>query len=174
MVTPSAALRKFLKKEIGSGKRILDIGCGGGSLAFYLTSLHCSVDGVDSDQGSVHRANQKLKQKMVYGKARCYTYDSLEIDKKFRRNGFDSILIIHTLHHLVNVGAGEVLKKAKRVLKRGGKIFIGEYAGGYGETRDNCPRFSEKKILSMLKTAGFRKMRRHSFHRDFLMITAVK
>ena len=62
----------------------------------------------------------------------------------------------------------------KYILKVGGKIFIEEYRHNFGEKLENCPRFSSDKIKSMLNTAGFRGVRDHKIHKNFIMITAVK
>ena len=170
---PLMALKQFLKKEIVNSKRILDIGCGDGKIALYLiSSLNCYVDGIDLDKGKVHRANEKFKKLPMRGLALCYLCDSRNINKKFKTNTFDIILITHTLHHLV--GLNEVLLKARYVLKQKGKIIIGEYKQKYGERIDNCPRFSNKKIKSMLRTAGFRNIKNHNTNKNFIIITAIK
>lgn len=170
---PSISLKQFLKKEIGNSKKVLDIGCGDGSMALFLiSSLHCQVDGIDLDKGKIHRANEKFKKKLTKGLALCRLCDSKNINKKFQKNTFDVILITHTLHHLEDLD--DVLLKARYVLKKSGKIFVCEYKRDYGELIDNCPRFSNKKIKSMLKTAGFRNIKNNNLHKKFIVISATK
>ena len=171
--TPSMLMKRFLKNEIGHSKRVLDIGCGDGVMALYLvSSLNCRVDGVDLDKGSVHRANKKFKKRTTKGLALCHLCDSKNLDKEFQKNTFDAVLIIHALHHLADLS--DILLKARYVLKQGEKAFIGEYARDYGEKIDNCPRFSNGKIKSMLKTAGFRDIRSHDVYKNLVMFTAKK
>ena len=170
---PSILMKKFLKKEIGNSERVLDIGCGDGTMALYLiSSLNCHIDGIDLDKGKVHRANKKFRKRLTKGLALCSLCDSRNMDKKFRKGIFDAILIMHTIHHLADLS--DVLLKARYVLKRDGKIFVGEYKQDYGEKRDNCPRFSNQKIKSMLKTAGFGGIKNHNIHKNFIMITGKK
>ncbi len=173
MPAPSISLKRFIKEEIGNSERILDIGCGDGVLAFFLiSSLNCRIDGIDLDKGGVHRANKKFIKRQTKGKAICHIWGSKYIRKKFQRGTFDAVLIIHTFHHLEDLA--DVLKKTRYVMKNKGKIFVGEYERNYGEKLDNCPRFSNKKIISMLRTAGFRNIRNNDIHKNFVMITGVK
>ena len=168
----SELIKKFLKNEIGNSKRILDIGCGDGVMALYLTSsLNCLIDGIDLDKRRVHRANEKFKERTTKGIALCHFCDSKNINKKFNKNTFDFVLIMHTIHHLTDLA--DVLLKTQYALKYRGRIFVGEYQRDYGEKRDNCPRFSNKKIKSMLKTAGFGNITDHDI-KKFVMITAEK
>ena len=170
---PSSSLKQFLKREIGNSKKVLDIGCGDGTLALYLIfSLGCYLDGIDTDKGAIHRANKKFRKQKINGLALCRLCKAEEINKKFQKNTFDAILIIHALHHLTNLS--DVLARSKYVLKKEGKIFIGEYKPGYGEKRDNCPRFSERKIISMIKTAGFINIKSHKIHKSLIFISAGK
>ena len=113
-----------------------------------------------------------LKKFMKRGKTMCHNYPTKDIDKKFNKNSFDAILIIHTFHHMMDVS--NILSKAGQVLKLGGKIYLEEYERNYGEKLDNCPWFSSGKIKSMLKKAGFKSIQKHNFHKDFVMISAMK
>src|SRR3989344_3732113 len=101
---PSILMKKFLKKEIGNSERVLDIGCGDGTMALYLiSSLNCHIDGIDLDKGKVHRANKKFRKRLTKGLALCSLCDSRNMDKKFRKGIFDAILIMHTIHHLADL-----------------------------------------------------------------------
>jgi len=170
---PSLLMNEFLKNEIGNSKRVLDVGCGDGAMALYLaSSLNCRVDGIDLDKGRVHRANEKFRKRMTKGLALCRSCDSENIDKKFKNETFDAVLIIHTLHHLADLST--IFPKIKHSMRVGGKIFVGEYERNFGEKQDNCPRFSSNKIKSILDTSGFGHIRGHNVHKNFIMITAVK
>ena len=170
---PSSLMKIFLKKEIGNSKRVLDIGCGDGILALYLiSSLNCRIDGIDIESGNVHRANAKFKKKTKKGLALCRLCSADSIDRKFKKNSFDVVLIIHTFHHLIDLN--DILRKIRLILRQNGKLIISEYHRDYGEKIDNCPRFSIKKIKSMIKTAGFSTAKNHNLSKNLVMITATK
>ena len=171
--TPSQSLKRFLRKEVGGSKYILDIGCGDGVLALFLIlSLNCKIYGIDLDKGKIHMANKKLKKRITKGIALCRLCDSRDINKKFGKNIFDWVFLVHTLHHLPDMGV--ILSNARNVLKPDGKIFICEYKQKYGENSDNCPRYSSRKIISMLNTSGFRNARACKVHRNLVTIIAKK
>src|SRR3989344_9344016 len=109
---PSLLMKKFLKNEIGNSKRVLDVGCGDGVIALYLiSSLNCRIDGIDLEKGGIHRANEKFRKRTVKGLALCRFCDSKNIDKKFKNETFDAVLITHTLHHLTDFST--ILPKIK-------------------------------------------------------------
>ncbi len=170
--SPSLLLKQFLKKEIGVSKRILDIGCGDGVIASYLiSSLDCYVDGIDLDKGKVHRANERFKRPSK-GFAICSIYGAEDVDKVNCKALFDVIILTHTLHHLTDIS--KVLSKSKKILKKDGYILIAEYTPTFGESVDNCPRFSAIKIKSILKTARFRNIKKHNLNKGIFIIKAVK
>jgi cyclopropane fatty-acyl-phospholipid synthase-like methyltransferase len=152
-------VRQFLKREIGHSKQILDIGCGDGATALYLiSSLNCTVQGIDMDAGRVHRANEKFKRKPHKGFAVCSVLKAEDMSRKTFQMPFDAVVITHAFHHLDNVR--KALARAKNVLARDGKIIIIECTARFGEEIDDCPRFSADKIKRLMANAGFKKIKR--------------
>jgi cyclopropane fatty-acyl-phospholipid synthase-like methyltransferase len=85
-------VRQFLKREVGHSKRMLDIGCGDGATALYLiSSLNCSIQGIDMDAGRVHRANEKFKRKPHRGFAVCSVLKAEDMNRKTFQTPFDAI-----------------------------------------------------------------------------------
>ena len=151
-------LKQFLKQEVGNSKQILDIGCGDGATALYLiSSLNCTIQGIDLDAGRIHRANEKFKRKPHKGFAICNVFKAEDMNRKFFQIPFNAVIVTHALHHLDNVR--KALTKSKNVLTRDGKIIIAEYTRQFGEKVDNCPRFSTEKIKLLVAKAGFRKVK---------------
>ena len=96
-------------KHVGSyvqGKKILDVGMGSGSIAYFLNKKGFSVTSVDVDDLS------------IYNDLKPIIYDGHKLP--FRDKEFDSAVIIHVLHHCQD--GLEVLKETMRVAKR--VIFI--------------------------------------------------
>lgn len=167
------ALEKFLKREVGHSKRILDIGCGDGATALYLiSSLNCNVQGIDMDAGRVHRANEKFKRRSHKGFAVCSVLKAEDMNKKFFKLPFDAVMITHAFHHLDNVE--KALTKSKNVLARDGKIIIAECTTSFGEKIDDCPRFSTGKIKLLVAKAGFKRVKKFNLAPGLFAVMGFK
>jgi SAM-dependent methyltransferase len=102
-----------------TGERILDLGCGDGSLTKKLVALGCQVVGVDASPA-------------MAAAARALGLDARVLDGQclpFRRE-FDAVFSNAALHWMKQPEA--VLAGVWRALKPGGR-FVGE-CGGYGNT----------------------------------------
>ena len=104
----------FMKQTIASlvpyGSRVLDLGCGNGSLLEYLQKEHgCSGYGVEIDDANIavciNKGVQVLQLNLEQGLS------------MFEDNTFDVVLQIDTLQHLRN--AETMLKETLRVGKTG-------------------------------------------------------
>jgi 2-polyprenyl-6-hydroxyphenyl methylase/3-demethylubiquinone-9 3-methyltransferase len=109
--------RDVLENELPVGRRMLDVGCGGGLLAEEFARLGLSVTGVDPSLSSVTTARNHARQ------------SSLEIDYlaakgeklPFANCSFDSVVCADVLEHLDSPPV--VVAEISRVLKDGG-VFL--------------------------------------------------
>lgn len=171
--THTKHLKQFLKQEVSYSKRILDIGCGDGATALYLiSSLNCTIQGIDLDAGRVHRANKKFKRKPHKGFAVCNILKAEDMRRKFFEKPFDAVIITHAFHHLDN--ARKALIKSKNVLGNNGKIIIAEYTPSSGENIDDCPRFSIGKIKSLVNNVGFKRTKQFDLSSGLFAIVGYK
>jgi SAM-dependent methyltransferase len=100
------------------GKRVLDIGCGYGSLVAYLQEQGYDAHGVDADSESVTVA-QRL---FPHADVRLGRIEELEAEGV---EPFDSITLKDCLHHLVGEHhALEAFASIKRLLRPGGRLVI--------------------------------------------------
>lgn len=106
--------------ELGTGDRLLEIGCGEGANLFHLRSRHRDgqLYGVDFSQAKVRFATAATG-------ARTASADAARLP--FRSGSFDIVLIRDLLHHVHDRGA--VIAEAVRVLKPGGRIRVIEPNG---------------------------------------------
>jgi len=107
-----------------SGERILDLGCGDGTLALKLMEIGCEVVGVDASSEFVAAARQKGVD------ARCMDGQKLVFDHEF--DGAFSNAALHWMTNPQTVIAG-----VHRALKPSGR-FVGEFGG-----RGNVARIVE-------------------------------
>ena len=104
----------FLKENIGTGKKVLDIGCRDGELTKYFAEGN-EVLGVDVDKVALARAEEKLGIKTLH-------IDLNSSWDEIPKNHFDVVVAAEIIEHLYYPEI--VLKKIQEVLKPGG-ILLG-------------------------------------------------
>lgn len=159
-----AAMRALVEQaSIEPGQRVLDIGCGTGSLPVLIKRLYRDVDviGFDPDSHALARARQKAERASVtvrfdQGFADALPYPDASIDR---------VLSSFMFHHLQDNDKHRMLREARRVLRPGGVFLLLDFGGpecadngllarlihSSHHLRDN----SEERILTLLKQAGF-------------------
>ena len=101
--------------SLKSSEKILDIGCGTGEFSVFFSPDNYT--GIDIKERYLDFARKNYPGKFLVADA---------TNLPFADNSFSKVLIIGVLHHLSNVECLQVLKEAKRVLSRHGKILIME------------------------------------------------
>ncbi|GAA2873426.1 hypothetical protein Acy02nite_31150 [Actinoplanes cyaneus] len=111
------------------GHRVLEIGCGTGTVLTALARACPGVEaiGIDPDAGSVRRARRKAVR------------NNLEINYQLAYAGslplpdasVDRVLSSLMLHHLDRAEHGRALREARRVLRPGGELHIVDVAGAH-------------------------------------------
>ncbi len=100
------------------GKKVLDLGCGGGFTSEFLYKNGAEVWGIDQSEGLIkaasdHAKMQDLKINYIHGKG-----DSLPFSESF----FDVVVCVDVLEHLDDVD--KTLSEISRVLKHDGYFFF--------------------------------------------------
>jgi len=111
---------KFLK-GLGSGSRILDVGCGNGKY-LSLRAADCEVHGCDRCKALVEIAGANHPGAcVVYG-------DGLE-GLPYADESFDAVMSIAVVHHLETVDDRmKFIREMMRVLKPGGMMLVSVWA----------------------------------------------
>ena len=102
----------LIKKQCG---RILDVGCGGGSLGKILTSKGHSVDGITISNEEYNVASEFLNKVYLY---------NLEtgLPENILHSQYDYVICSHVLEHIVY--PDKLLKDIYHVLKPGGSLVV--------------------------------------------------
>lgn len=159
------AAREALLEQaaLRAGQRVLDIGCGTGTMAVQIKRRHPEVEvvGLDPDSKALTRAKRKATQAGV----------SVQFDQGFSDElpypdaAFDRVFSSFMFHHLGPDAKEKTLHEVRRVLKPGGGFhlmdFGGPESGGHGflahllhsskQLRDNA----SARILTRMSQAGF-------------------
>ncbi len=115
---------KFVETGCGSlsGKKILDIGCATGELAFELAKAGAEVTGIDLNEDLLRRAQaEKIHPRLTFQKG-----DMLNLEEAFQSEQFDAVLCFgNTLVHLSSENhIKKMLNGVGRILKPGSVLLL--------------------------------------------------
>ncbi len=112
---------EYLESQCGDlkGKRILDLGCGGGILSEALAEKGAKVTGIDASEAGIQTATLHLYESGHAIDYRCVTVEDFV---KESPEAFDFIVCMEMLEHVPNPES--ILKSAARILKPGGKLVL--------------------------------------------------
>ncbi len=120
---------KYLLNEIynrvlsGSGKDVLDIGFGTGTLTAKLYERGCRIYGQDFSQRMLELAQAKMPN------AKLFQGDfSLGLAEELKKNRYDAIIATYSLHHLTDGQKVSFINSLLPLLREGGSIYIGDVA----------------------------------------------
>lgn len=102
------------------GRRVLDIGCGDGDLAVELSKRGAHVVGIDASGSMIEAAKDRATREHIDVKLRVATAQHLP----FPPESFDVVVAVAILCFVED--AAPVFREMVRVLRRGGRLAIGE------------------------------------------------
>ena len=104
----------FLRKQLNTDARVLDIGCGNGRFLQYLgIKGNFELHGIEREGNSAFRASHIAGIRLLVSSLKQDTYPS---------NHFDAITLFHVFEHIDN--PAEILQIIQKILKPGGVLVM--------------------------------------------------
>jgi cyclopropane fatty-acyl-phospholipid synthase-like methyltransferase len=127
VTTRERTFRKLLVEEAGvrAGERVLDLGCGTGTLLALLhqTTPSAQLHGVDADSQVLGLARRKLSAAGVTAELS----EALASDTGYEAASFDCIVSSLFFHHLTTEQKYATLAHARHLLRPEGRVVIADW-----------------------------------------------
>lgn len=174
--------RLVTQARITADHRLLDLGCGTGTLLTELHTRHPAAKaiGVDADVPMLVRARQKLAAAGM----RADVSRGLAEQLPFRTSAFDRVLSTFLFHHLPSASKLKTLAEVRRVIRPGGELHLMDWGppqnaamraaflpvrmlDGFANTADNAAG----RLPRMMEEVGFAEIR--EVHRQATVLGTV-
>ena len=167
MVPRAERCMSLLSRFVQPNQRVLEIGCGEGTLLELLKGYGAKVTGVEMDPEGAEYVRERLGVQVSVGR-----FEELTLSERF-----DAVASVHVIEHVFD--PVEALSRMRRLLKPSGILFLETpniLRPKVGPTRlFNLPHnyyFSPASLARCLDAAGFDSAYVRVFNRDSFQIVA--
>ena len=141
-------LDRYMGADKPDGRRVLDVGCGTGTMLTYL-ARYGKPEGVDIDAEAIDYCHARGLERVSQAPAESLPYGD---------DTFDLVTALDVIEHTDDDIA--VLREVGRVLRPGGKVLLTVPAyrflwGRQDEINLHKRRYRAKQVRERLKTSGF-------------------
>ena len=151
-------INKYIRPET---KKVLDIGCGVGTISLYLAKQGANIVGIDISRKAIDSCRKSARALKLKDKAQfiCSTIEQIKFTQKF-----DVIICSEVIEHVPKDKT--FLKRIHKVLKKNGLLILSTpsinaplYRIGLAQNFDkrvgHLRRYSWQQILGLVKKSGF-------------------
>lgn len=119
-------IKDRIAREVQAGDRVLDIGCGTGTLAVRCLQRGALVTGLDSSEFMLEQAGKNARQEGL-GDHLTLVRDSVtQLRKHFADESFDVIMSTMALGEFPREYLDYILRDCRRLLRPGGRLLIAD------------------------------------------------
>jgi cyclopropane fatty-acyl-phospholipid synthase-like methyltransferase len=117
--------RLLEQAALAPGMRVLDLGCGTGTLAVWAKQRHPDVEivGLDGDPEVLERGRRKAREAGV----EVMLDEGLSFDLPYEDGSFDRVLSSLFFHHLKRDAKERTAREVARVLRPGGELHVADF-----------------------------------------------
>lgn len=153
MAVSDEQIRSKIVDTLGQVGSVLDVGCGNCDLVRFL-ARYLATDAIGVDiNGGVVREQVKAEADDSLHTVECRQIDAQHMDE-FADAHFDAAVSVHAIHEIAHIEVA--LTEIRRVLKKGGVFFIGDFT--VGESRWDEDYLTPKELEEILHRARFERI----------------
>jgi len=121
-----AQLHQDIAAQVSAGDRILEIGCGTGSLAVLLAQKGACVTAIDIAPGMVSQAARTVREAGVEELVTVAEMGAVDLDTAFASESFDVVVSTLVLSELSEDEIEYTLHECLRILRPSGTLLIAD------------------------------------------------
>ena len=154
--------RLIARLGLRPGDRVLDVGCGTGTLAVMIKRRYPDVEvtGIDSDGDVLERARRKASE----AGAQATFQKAMATELPFADTFFERVTSTLMAHHLASVDKARMFGEMRRVLTVNGELHLVDLGPARSEVGRTLQRITSRTMLgdnlagrlpSMMQSVGF-------------------
>jgi len=117
---------KIARHYVSAGDRVLEIGCGTGTLAVLMAENGASVVGIDASPAMLEEAQTKVVQRKMGERVNIKFLDASQVTDEFQPASFDLIVSTLVFSEIPYDEQRYVLEACRRLLAPGGRLLIAD------------------------------------------------
>ncbi len=115
-----------MAEQAEAGERVLDIGCGTGSLALRCASRGARVTAIDISPQMLDIAREKVNAAGLEDQIELRQMSAVDLDEAFQEGSFDVVVSSLVFSELSEDEQGFVLRQCRRLLRDGGRLVLAD------------------------------------------------
>jgi ubiquinone/menaquinone biosynthesis C-methylase UbiE len=119
-------MHEQMAEQVEAGERLLDIGCGTGSLALRCARRGARVTGIDISPQMLDVARRKVAAAGLTDELELREMSALDLDEAFPEKSFDVIMSSLVFSELSEDEQRFVLRQCRRLLTDGGRLLVAD------------------------------------------------
>ncbi len=122
----SERIHARMAEQVEADDRVLDIGCGTGSLALRCAQRGGRVAGIDVSPRMLDVAREKLAAAGLKDQVELRQMSAIDLDETFPAHSFDVVMSSLVFSELSDEEQRFVLRACRRLLRKGGRLVVAD------------------------------------------------